>query len=325
MTGSTPTATPSSETDSAGPDAGQAGSQALLGRFLEHLEFIRGRSPHTVRAYAGDIGQFLEFLGPLSCLAAKAGQVRMFIFSLKARRDNISIARMLSALNSFYGWLEEEKYLAANPVSAVRTPRVPQKKPQFLTGREILTLLEDSQPPPGLTLSEKAVQFRDQAVLELLYSSGLRVSELTGLDTADVFPARGEILVRAGKGGKDRLVPAGRPALEALSAWLPKREILLARPVKSRTRRKKPDLSEPEAGTPAPAAFQESQQKKKTPGSPLFIGARGGRLNDREVRRLLDRRLALAGLDLSYHPHSLRHTFATHLLGEGADLRSIQE
>jgi integrase/recombinase XerC len=142
---------------------------------------------------------------------------------------------------------------------------------------------------------------RDQAVLELAYSSGLRVGELVALDPGDVDLAGARVLVRRGKGGKDRLIPMGPPAAKALALWLERRRHLCPLP----------------EGGPKGAGAGTS--------GPLFLGRRGGRLHDREVRRILSRRLAGAGLDASLGPHSLRHSFASHLLIAGADLKSIQD
>ncbi|MDR1488077.1 MAG: tyrosine recombinase XerC [Deltaproteobacteria bacterium] len=157
---------------------------------------------------------------------------------------------------------------------------------------------EDANPISVPKKTNPAVEARNQAVLELAYSAGLRVSELVFLDLDDIDLTRGQVLVRMGKGGKDRLVPMGKPASEALDRYLKKRSLLLA------------DCSE-QSPTPYVAA--------------LFLGARGGRLNDREIRRFLKQKLRSHGLDEQFSPHSLRHSFATHLLSAGADLRSIQK
>ncbi|MDR2141453.1 MAG: tyrosine recombinase XerC [Deltaproteobacteria bacterium] len=299
MTGSTPIATPSwAEKDLAGL-SGE--NQALLTKFLESL-VSRQRSRHTIRAYGGDVAQFGVSLGAKSFLLAQTAEVRAFVFGLRAHRDNVSIARALSAVSSFYAWLQGEGQIEGNPVAGVKSPKKAQKKPSFLTTREIGELLDGPNPAadslaspgdnPAPAPDEDPRQIRDQAILELLYSSGLRVGELVNLDVSDLSLTQRSVLARQAKGAKDRLVPVGAPAIAALKKWLTLRASSL-----------KP-------GQPQPA---------------LFLGSRGERLGDREVRRLLDKRLQKAGLDNRYHPHSLRHTFATHLLSEGADLRAIQE
>ncbi|MDR2422528.1 MAG: tyrosine-type recombinase/integrase [Deltaproteobacteria bacterium] len=331
-------------------------NQELRRKFLAHLGFSR-RSKHTVRAYGIDLAQFEASLGSKSFLAATAQDVRAFAFSQRGHRGNLSIGRALSAVSSFYDWLIQEGLAEVDPTAAVQRPKATQKKPLFLTYVEVLDLLEgpeaqdDPQGPapkaqpeglkerpeglkaqakgsqaaptaplaptgaeaPGLSkgqaasrpkakahakdegpnsLSDPIVAARDQAVLELLYSSGLRVGELAALDVGDLKIPQRSVHVREGKGAKDRLVPVGVPALEALKEWLAQRASLL---------------------------------DPQRPTSALFVAKRGGRLGVREVRRLLDRRLAQSGLDGGYHPHSLRHSFATHLLAEGADLKAIQE
>ncbi|MDR1607753.1 MAG: tyrosine-type recombinase/integrase [Deltaproteobacteria bacterium] len=285
MTDSTPIATPSS----ADPSGVNPQNAALLAKFLGSLGASQ-RSPHTLRAYAGDLGQFALSLGSASFLTAGQAQIRSFVFSLRGSRANAAIGRALSALNSFYAWLIAEGQLEHNPAQSVQRPKTPKKKPLFLTPREVLELLESVQDQEG-----EPHWLRDQAALELLYSAGLRVGELVALDISDLDLTQGRVLVRQGKGAKDRLVPVGLPAIEALKKYL------------------------------APRALDLKARANKKAISPLFLGSRGQRLGDREVRRLLDRRLALAGLDNRYHPHSLRHSFATHLLSNGADLRAIQE
>jgi integrase/recombinase XerC len=284
MTDSTPIVTRSWAVKTGEADKLSQGNRELLDKFLGYLRGVRGRSDHTLRAYGSDLARFGEFLGEKSFLTVKAVQVRSFIFQIRAHRDNVSIARTLSALNSFYAYLGNDNLVDFNPVSLIKSPKIPQKTPRFLTPREVLELLD--QAPQD---SDPQTQLRDQAVLELLYSSGLRVSELTSLNLGDIDTMGQTVFVRSGKGAKDRLVPMGRPAAEAVTAWLNKR------------------------------ALWQPQ------GTAVFLGRRGGRLDCREVRRLLKKKLMGAGLDLAYHPHSLRHSFATHLLSQGADLKAIQE
>jgi integrase/recombinase XerC len=268
--------------------------------FETHLTAIKGRSAHTIRAYLGDLRLWVEFLTEkgLEPLSADKRDVRAFIFRIRSSRDNVSVSRTLSSLRAFYDHQTKEGRLEINPARQVRNPKIPKRTAPFLTELDVTELLDGPNPASDTASPEKLDDFptsetedRDQAVLELAYSSGLRVGELTALNLSDLDLTRGRVLVRSGKGGKDRLVPVGRPAVTALRRWIEKR----------------------------------SRPADPTAGSALFLGRRGGRLCDREVRRILKRRLLQAGLDPRFSPHSLRHSFATHLLSSGADLRSIQE
>ena len=258
-------------------------------KFQKYLQGVLGRSPHTVRAYAAEVEEFTAFLekrGQRPETAAQA-EIRAFLFEMKgAGRSNVSVARVLSSLRAFYRWLIREGEIDANPAASVAAPKLPKKQSRFLTERETENLLDEEE------IEDSPVSRRDQAVFELIYSTGLRVGELVNLDLPDIDLKVQKLLVRLGKGGKDRQVPFGQPAAEALAAWLEVRGNCVA------------------AGKS---------------GEALFLGCRGGRLNDREVRRVLTTRLKLRGLDSALSPHSLRHSFATHLLSAGADLRAIQE
>ena len=193
-------------------------------------------------------------------------------------------ARMLSAVRSLFRYACREGLLAANPAQAVRTPKVPKTLPRHLRPGEVETLVEA---PAG----DEALTLRDRALLELLYASGLRVSELVGLDWTDVDLSSRVVRV-LGKGRKERMVPFGRKAEEALRAW---------------------------------RAVWAGLRKEEDDAEPVFLNASGTRLTDRSVRRVIDKWVAGAGVAQGVHPHTLRHTFATHLLENGADLRAIQE
>jgi integrase/recombinase XerC len=210
------------------------------------------------------------------------------ILTARATRGPASIARTLSAMRTFHAWLAKKDPTATDPLAAVKGPKVPKSRPLLLSEAEAAKLLD----APGRTRKGDPEAARDQAVLELAYSSGLRVGELSGLDVGDVDLAAPRVLVRRGKGAKDRLVPMGPPAAAAIKRWLALRDRLCPAAPSSRA---------------------------------LFLGCRGGRLDPRVIRRILAKRLALAGLDPSLGPHGLRHSFASHLLAGGADLRSIQE
>ena len=251
-----------------------------------------GRSTHTVRAYGSEVRDFGQFLKTreVSWETTGKAEIRAYLFELKGRGlNNASISRSLSSLRAFYRWLVREGVMDHNPAASVAGPKLPKKQALFLTERETETLLDSEETEPE---SDNPIARRDQAVFELIYSAGLRVGELVRLNQGDIDFKSSAIMVRLGKGGKDRLVPFGRPAAEALEAWLAVRN----------------GLADP-----------------KISGEALFLGRRGKRLGDREVRRVMEARLDSRGLDGHYSPHSLRHSFATHLLSAGADLKAIQE
>ncbi len=262
--------------------------------FDRHLADERGVSRHTRAAYGKDLGRFAEFLStvfwnrPLEKIAARdvdALAVRSYIAHLRA--DGLakaSIGRHLSALRTFFAFLKREGSVDSNPAKAIATPRKEQALPRTLSVTEAGAVVEARG-------REGALGARDRALLELLYATGLRVSELVGLRLEDVDLSARQVRT-VGKGRKERIVPFGRAAGDAVKTWLKARAAL-----------------EPSAKD---AHF-------------VFLNAHAGRLTDRSVRRILDR--AMLGADVSRHasPHALRHSFATHLLAAGADLRSIQE
>ncbi len=267
----------------------------LIDRFLEHLAEERSLSKHTVKAYRGDLEGFLDFLARdflavdprrLRPADVDALAVRSYL-AAEARRGlgRRSQARSLSAIRGLFRFACREGLLADNPAASVRTPKQPSKLPRHLRPGEVEALIEAAG---GATPLER----RDRAILELLYATGIRVGELVGLDWPDLdLDSR---MARVfGKGGKERLVPFGRYAAEALSAW-------------------RQDWGEVRGGV-------DSDEE------PVWLNHRGGRLSDRSIRRIVDRCVAAAAVAGGVHPHTLRHTFATHLLEGGADLRAIQE
>jgi integrase/recombinase XerC len=274
-------------------------SRAIDG-FERYVADERRFSPRTVLAYRADLDRFTDFWEtefahesagktPLSKLDTLA--VRSYLASLhRAKLSNRSLARHLSTLRSFFRWACREGHLASSPARGLPSPRVPKTLPRAMTLPDTERLLA-AEPEEGF------VPERERALFELLYATGLRVSEAAGLDLEDVdFDAR---LVRVtGKGSRERIVPFGEPAGDALAEYLPSRAALRYR-----------------------AGGDESAGE----GEPLFVNARGGRLTPRSMARLLKRRLRAAGLPAEISPHALRHTFATHLLQAGADLRAIQE
>ena len=272
--------------------------RALIDRFLEHLALERGLSAHTVTAYRSDLERFVVFLArdflskperELTVADADFVAVRSFLAAL--HRDRLgrgSQARALSALRSFFRWACRVGEAHANPAQRIPSPKGKRELPSHLRPGEIETLLEG---PAG----DGATERRDRAILELLYATGLRVSELVSLDWSDL-ELKERVLRVLGKGGKERMVPFGRPAQGALLAWRERWGELR-------------DLAGASEGA----------------DEPVFLNARGGRLTDRSVRRVLDRWVEATATRRGIHPHSLRHTFATHLLENGADLRAIQE
>jgi len=274
--------------------------RALTARFLEHLEGERALSPHTVRAYAGDLERFVDFLAveywstapeAIDLAAIDVIAVRSFLAALARDHGRRSQGRALSALRTFFRWACRVGEAAANPAQRVRTPKAPQTLPRHLRPGEIEALLAAPQgdAPPAQ---------RDRAILELLYATGLRVAELVGLDWLDL-DLKERMLRTVGKGDKERMVPFGRPAQAALRAW---RE-----------------------GWTALRQGRGAAQGASSTAEPLFVNLRGERLSDRSVRRILDRYVVATAMAHGVHPHTLRHTFATHLLESGADLRAIQE
>jgi integrase/recombinase XerC len=250
-------------------------------QFFAFLKVEQGVSVHTLRAYQKDLTEFLDF-APNSLKKIDYLDIRSYLASLHARKlKKTTISRKLAAIRSFFKFLHREGYVKKNPAKLVSSPKVPRTLPKFLTIDEIFSLLDT---PEGETFRV----CRDRAMLELLYSSGIRVSELTSLDISDLDLRESLIRVK-GKGMKERIVPAGSKALESIQEYLPERLSL----------------------------------RKKS--SALFLNNRGGRLTQRSVRRIVLHYSRMIRLKGELSPHTLRHTFATHLLHEGADLRVIQE
>ncbi len=253
-------------------------------RFLQYLCFERGASVHTCRHYRIDLRQFFQLLGRRRIADIVPADVRRFIAHLSTTgRSRRSIARKLSCLRSFFRFLCREGCAERNPAAAVPTPRLEQRLPSFLDERQVVRLL-------NVPRAEGWRGLRDRAWLETFYSTGIRISELLGLNREDLDEFSGTILVR-GKGKKERLCPIGKTALAAIQRYLAKR----------------------------PAAKQLREPRA------IFVSQQGNRLSVRQVDRLLVRYVREAQLPRTISPHSLRHTFATHLLDRGADLRSVQE
>ena len=259
-------------------------------RFARWLAGERRASPRTSRAYLADLASYAAYLSGagVPIVPSSPAAVRGWLGREAATNGPTSLARKLSTVRTFHRFLVKERLATVNPARAVQAPRRPRRLPEVLPEADVAALVEAPADPTPLGL-------RDRAFLELLYSSGLRVSELTGLDLDDLDLAEGLVRV-LGKGSKERVVPVGGPAREALRRWIGEgRPVLLSGVDGARAR------------------------------GALFVNYRGGRLSPRSVARRLDRWVAAAGLARNVHPHVLRHCFATHLLGNGADLRGIQE
>ncbi|MEM0984275.1 MAG: tyrosine recombinase XerC [Planctomycetota bacterium] len=297
--------------------------------FADYLTSERRFSPYTARCYSADLRQMTEFLIDIRSLSfnetaeretyqtaisgnppqsaegqttltgvilgADAELIRSYLAFLGEQKYSpATMARKIATLRSFYKWAERVGACRRNPMTLIRSPKQDKRLPKAITIEQIERLL--STPP-----QDEVLGLRDRAMLETLYSTGVRVSELVGLDIGDLDIEQSALLVR-GKGKKERLVPLGSHALDAIRNYTTM-------------------LSQDQKFGPA---YREAEQNGGD-GHALFVNKHGGRLSSRSVRRKLDKYLREAGLDPSISPHTLRHSFATHLLDNGADLRSVQE
>jgi integrase/recombinase XerC len=256
--------------------------------FLRYLRTERKCSPHTVAAYSKDLAKFTEFIGPdVAWKEIDHLLIRAFLAELfQQDLSKPSVARALASLRSIYKWLAREGAVKQNPAKLVSTPKLPKTLPRVPTIEEINTVLD------GDISEAAAFPERDRLIFELLYGCGIRNSELVGIDLVDIRWSDEAILVR-GKGKKERLVPLMGSAETALRAFLPVRDGVLL--------------------------------KNKKTATALLVNGRGTRLTDRSVRRIVKQIAVSMGLPSDVHPHTLRHAFGTHMLEEGADLRSIQD
>jgi integrase/recombinase XerC len=296
----------------------------IIHRFLDYLKFERRFSEHTAKCYGADLTQFCEFLRgrsdggaideePMSSVhhdthdtgtgTALATQVDVKIdqLLLSAHTDALraylaflnekdyskaTVARKLATLRSFYKFLVKRNHITSNPVVSIRTPKQEKRLPRFLEYDEIKKLL--GTPPVNTWLGA-----RDRAILETLYSTGIRVSELVALNMDDI-DFLGEVVHVRGKGKKERIAPIGSSALQTIQHYMEYRN-------------------------------KRAQSNGNFDAKVLFVNKHGQRLSTRSVRRKMDKYLKIAGLDPAISPHTLRHSFATHMLNNGADLRSVQE
>ncbi|HVO92074.1 MAG TPA: tyrosine recombinase XerC [Terriglobales bacterium] len=267
----------------------------LIQQYAVHLQTERNVSPHTLRNYISDLMQLRQFLTKRELCGGAAGGVdftkvdihvvRAFLASLTGDRKKSSIGRKLAALKGFFRYLVATQRLAKDPMLLIQSPKQEKPLPNFLTVDDTFHLLDGIKVINGLDV-------RDRAVLEVFYSCGVRVSELVGLDWSDIDFQLGIVRV-LGKGSKERIVPIGDVALSALKDY---------------------------------AAEQRKKWRCACAGSTaVFLNNRGERITTRSVARIVEKHLRLAGIPIKMGPHGLRHSFATHLLNSGADLRVIQE
>lgn len=273
--------------------------------FLDYLRGNRNLSRHTVRAYRSDLSQFLAFAATWLGREPETDDfdhrlLRAYLAETYERRQaSSSSARKLAAVRTFARYLRREGLLEEDPGALVSAPKVERRMPPHLAEDEVAVLLAapDAATPLGL---------RDRAILELLYASGLRLSELVGLDVEDVNLS-GRMVRVLGKGGRERIVPFNPAAAAAIRDYLPARRGLVRRAPAGET------------------VARAGARRLRRAGDPLFVNYRGGRLSGRSVARMVDRLVTRTGADRGISPHALRHSFATHLLERGADLRAIQE
>lgn len=268
--------------------------EKMIGTFIDALATEKGFSENTCRSYLNDLKQFLQYLeanrrrrtgGPVTVDRVDAISVRGYLGHLHKRNKKTTIARKLSALRSFFHFLVKRGVTTENPVESILTPKQEKSIPAYLSVDEMFRLLDSIQ-------SNKLLDLRNRAIFETLYSCGIRVSELVGLNTGDL-DARQSVIRVFGKGAKERIVPIGNNALRAINSY---RQILAN-----------------DCGI------------SQDVNGPLFLNKNKGRLSARSVARILDKLVRACGLLTPVSPHTLRHSFATHMLDAGADLRIVQE
>ena len=272
--------------------------EQLLNQFLEHLRYERNVSEHTLRNYSSDLQQFLSHLVTGKSSKARRSPdirqidhvtIREWLATLhSAHKRKTSVARKLAALRTFFQFLVREGIVELNPAKLVSTPRLEKKLPQHVSIEEAIRFIETPD-------TETDLGKRDRAMLELMYGTGVRVSELTKLNSADV-DSKNRLIRVMGKRRRERIVPFGEPALQALQVYLEIRDHFIQN---------------------APAAERDSNA--------LFVNYRGTRITTRSVGRMVDKYIRICAGMHNISPHALRHSFATHLLDSGADLRDIQE
>jgi integrase/recombinase XerD len=274
--------------------------EEALARYLRSLA-ARDASPHTLRSYAGAVGPYLAWLegGSVDWRRPGRAALRAYLAELAGGRARRTVAQRLAAIRSFHRWAAREGMAPGDPWAAIATPRLPRRLPGVVDIASVERLIEAASTPTGTDpVLARALALRDRAIVETAYAAGLRISELAALTVGSVDLRRGEVRV-IGKGRKERIALVGRPARAAIAEYAEEgRPVLLAR--------------RPGATTDDPEAA-------------LLLNSRGGALGARGIRYRLERHRREAGLPAGVHPHTLRHSFATHLLDGGADLRVVQE
>lgn len=253
-----------------------------IDKFINYLKVEKNASGHTIKNYSIDLNSFFLFLDGKEIAEVDHLTLRRFLAQMRSKSySKRTIARKLASLRSLFKFLYREGHIKSNPITAISSPKLDKKLPKFLDVGQVtrLILKPDTATVAGL---------RDRAILETLYSTGIRVSELVGLDTRDIDFISGVVKV-FGKGSKERMVPIGDEALGAIRR------------------------------------YNDKKDKREKARDAVFLNNRGGRLTDRSVRRMLDKYIHACAIEEKISPHSLRHSFATHLLDRGADLRSVQE
>ncbi|MCK5214793.1 MAG: tyrosine recombinase XerC [Candidatus Omnitrophica bacterium] len=250
-----------------------------IDKFIDYLEIEKNYSPHTILNYRIDLDEFIKFSEDIPVQRVMYIHFRKYLAQLRTKHlKPRSLARKLSSLRSFFKFLHREGFITDNPALLLVTPKLDKILPKFLTEDEMIQLIESPRLP-------KSADRRDRAIMETLYSTGIRVSELVGLDVMDV-DFIGNIVKVKGKGRKERLVPIGEPAVDAMRDYL---------------------------------------DQRKSSGRALFLNKNKTRLTARSVGNILKKHILTTSLRMNVSPHVLRHSFATHLLNRGADLRSVQE
>jgi tyrosine recombinase XerC len=254
----------------------------FIDKFINYLKVEKNAAEHTIKNYTVDLDSFSLFIQDMDIAQIDHLALRRFLAEMRSKAySKRTIARKLASLRSFFKFLYREGYIKSNPIAAISSPKLDKKLPTFLDVNQVTRVImkPDTNTDAGL---------RDRAILETLYSTGIRVSELVGLDLQDVDFISGVIKV-FGKGSKERIVPVGDEALNAIRR------------------------------------YNDKKDKKDKAKDAVFLNNHGGRLTDRSVRRVLDKYIHACAIEEKISPHSLRHSFATHLLDRGADLRSVQE
>jgi integrase/recombinase XerC len=292
-------------------DGARSSSSEALRAFELFLRAERNLSPHTRRAYLSDLRQFAAHQGGgFAPERTTSVQVRDFLASLHGRSGAATLGRKLASLRAFFGFLMREGACPLDPTAGMPAPKLPRRLPRPLPVDECMGLLDGVAAGPG------AIDLRDRALLELLYGAGLRVSELASLDVRDLDLHRGDVRV-SGKGGKQRVVPLPAAARAALEAWVTSRRApgILAQPLFISLSKRRASL----------ASAARGEAKPSGGGGAGSAGAVPARLGVRDVRRIVASRARKSRIASHVHPHRLRHSYATHLLDMGADLREIQE